>query len=242
MGEGNGGALALYRRSTFQFVSHSATIKFIENRAGKRGGAIFVDDSGYIENNLPTVPLISCHRQATPALYFINNTAKESGNEIFGGWIDWPFKMSDIISSLNQNIPLLCDTKSVFSRLNDSDLSTVSSNPVRVCMCSNSTPNCNITTYTTTLYPGQSLQLEAVAVGQRYGTLPSTVLADYTNSLTSLGSFARGQNIQAVGRYCTPLQYTVMSSNAKETMYLHTGNAFAIPNLQTGCDRCVLSE
>ena len=242
MGEGNGGALALYRRSTFQFVSHSATIKFIENRAGKRGGAIFVDDSGYIENNLPTVPLISCHRQATPALYFINNTAKESGNEIFGGWIDWPFKMSDIISSLNHTIPLLCDTKSVFSRLNDSDLSTVSSNPVRVCMCNNSTPNCNITTYTTTLYPGQSLQLEAVAVGQRYGTVSSTILADYTNSLTSLGSFARGQNIQAVGRYCTPLQYTVMSSNAKETIYLHTENAFAIPNLQTGCDRCVLSE
>lgn len=61
--------------------------------------------------------------------------------------------------------------------------------------------------------------IDAVAIGQMYGTVPSTVrselLFDYTNSaLESL------EYTQRVGRECTNLRYTIFSNNNYETLTL----------------------
>jgi len=50
------------------------------------------------------------------------------------------------------------------------DLSLIASNPLRVCLCIDSRPECSITQYNNVVYPGTTIQIPAVAVGQRFGT------------------------------------------------------------------------
>ena len=99
-----------------------------------------------------------------------------------------------------------------------SDLSAISSNPSRVCMCSEFKPNCSITTFELQLLPGQSLQIQAVAVGQRFGTVPTTVFAAYENSSTEIDEVQQVQNVRKV---CTTLNYIIKSSNTQEILKLY---------------------
>ena len=63
---------------------------FYQNLAHKRNGAIFVEDRDYIlsyDNNHDETPFLG--RIGHRKFKFLNNTAKFSGNEIYGGWIDY---------------------------------------------------------------------------------------------------------------------------------------------------------
>ena len=88
---------------------------------------------------------------------FSSNTAALIRNDIYGDWIDL-YLLFPIITLFQDNV---------------SD--TITSNPTRICMCSNSVPVCNITEHTLELFPEQTFEIEAVAVGQRMGTVPSLV-------------------------------------------------------------------
>jgi len=55
------------------------------------------------------------------------------------------------------------------------DLSTVSSNPTRVCVCINGLPACSTIKHNITAYPGEAFQIPAVAMGQQFETVPFTV-------------------------------------------------------------------
>ena len=128
-----------------------------------------------------------------------NNTAKVSGNEVYGGWID-------CISNAEFNITI-------------NNYHAVTSNPLRICMCTQSSPDC-ITEKEFDIFPGQIFQIEAVAVGQRYGIVPSIVTAQL---LDSNGNLGQGQDVQSVGRECTMLYYTVYSNQNFERIKLTVG-------------------
>ena len=99
-------------------------------------------------------------------------------------------------------------------------LSLISSNPTRVCLCTNmSIPDCSITEHTITAYPGGTLTIPAVAVGQRFGTVPSTVHSNFVSG--SSGRLLPQQYTQLVNVNCTDLLYTIHSSpNRTEAMEL----------------------
>ena len=103
------------------------------------------------------------------------------------------------------------------------DLSAISSNPSRVCLCFGYQPDCNVTIYELELLPGQSFQIQAVAVGQRFGTVPSTVFAAYENSSTEIDEV---QQVQHVGKTCTILNYTIKSPNTEEILKLYVEKYF----------------
>ena len=106
-------------------------------------------------------------------MVFQDNTGNTAGSSIYGGWVDLCTKSRGTH-----------DFDTIFHVEDASkQLSPVSSNPTRVCICTNDLPDCNITQYcnNVTAYPGETFQLPAVAVGQRFGTVPYPVESKFTS-------------------------------------------------------------
>ena len=120
-------------------------------------------------------------------IQFYNNTAGVAGTAIYGGWIDLCyFRINDHVI-FNYDYEYGISQASIFDSLfhfhqSTQQLSVIASNPTRVCVCTNmSIPDCNITNYSITAYPGETLKISAVAVGQRFGTVPSTVHSNFVS-------------------------------------------------------------
>ena len=107
--------------------------------------------------------------------------------------------------------------------------------PFHICICKNNLPDCSETRYSPiTAYPGGTFQVPVVAVGQRNGTVPSTVQSD-----TKLGnnrevspstmksimklevSLQDNQYLQTASNTCTKLNYTVFSLSTPVMIDLH---------------------
>ena len=132
---------------------------------------------------------------------FENNTAGIAGAALFGGWID------------------LCGTKYDIKPSNFLEFKTdnsVASNPTRVCMYMNSTLNKHQAEAHIEVFPGQTFEIEAVAVGQRFGMIPASIRAETArnNIIDQL------QKLQDTESQCIKLKYTVHSYNKNETILL----------------------
>ena len=207
----DGGGLSLYEGSYIYFSDYSS-LRFHHNAVSRKGGAIFVEDSGNINrqtkkaNNLRGLIFVN---GVGVDLELSGDKATVAGNEVYGGWID----ILEYGGTYNIS-------------QNDSGLSTVASNPTPVCLCINSVPNCNITEHQIAVFPGEKFEVEAVAVGQRFGVVPSIVIAD----LREKGILYKGQDVQSVGKECTTLEYKVHSLNAREVITLRAQDV-GVPKL-----------
>ena len=212
----NGGALMLQNKAGIMLKSHSQ-ITFIGNYAQQYGGALHIEEPAeqYILNrHLYRIICFFELPHATPNLTFSNNTAGSAGGSLYGGWVNF--------CTTSRGIPGVYYFKEIFHfQEAPLELSTVSSNPTRVCVCINEYPDCNITQYNVTAYPGETFQIPAVAVGQRYGTAPFTVHSRFTSVTSSSPPQMQPlQRTQHVGRNCTNLSYTIASSQHIEDMML----------------------
>ena len=211
-----GGAIALYQKSKFTFHSGYAEILLSENYAKIKGGAMYIQDIDYAEYFINSHQLNAAFRTSSQLLllykrlfglyggnynfYFKNNSAGQAGNAIYGGFkIGNEFHFND---SAQNNVSL------------------ISSDPFQVCVCINSKHNCNIKNRSVDILPGQSYQLEVVAIGQREGIVPSTVQATFDDH--SLGKLQRIEYIQAVGKKCSTVTYTIEFSSETELIQLTT--------------------
>lgn len=88
----------------------------------------------------------------------------------------------------------------------------MASDPVRICICVHSLLTCYVTEYQTEVFPGEPFEIEAVAVGQRMGIVPSIVRASFTDGEGRLGN---GEDVQSVGKQCTTLKFTAYTSKEK---------------------------
>ena len=188
--------MSFYEHSFFH-CSDSCHLAFYHNGASKRGGAIFIKDTDYINSytrvviGLPFQKPQFLSTEVTIFLDFGNNSAELAGNDIYGGWID----ASDYVTVTGNRL---------------TDLSAVASNPTRIYVCENLYPilKCNDIQLKVELFPGESFMVEAVAVGQRMGVVPSIVIAEFNDNEGRLGE---GQDVLSVGKQCTSLQFTVFS-------------------------------
>ena len=94
-------------------------------------------------------------------------------------------------------------------------------------MCSHPSPAC-VPLKEIDIFPGQTFQVEAVAVGQRYGIVPSIVTAELLESHSD-SHLEQGQDVQSVGRECTKLYYTMYSNKKVESIQL----TVAVPLIET---------
>ena len=200
-----GGALAFYDKSVMIIHGNRTRIDFIENHATKYGGAIYVDDATYItrlEDYTYTMKEFIlqpglCLKHPAP-FFFLNNTAELAGNIVFGGRVA-------------EALQFPVNTKE--------DPSNIASEPTRVCPCENLIPNCNLTLVPVKHYPRQRYVFEAVAIGQKLGTVSSIIQAKVVHASNSAtdhdvndtGELEDTEYTQLTRKSCTKLMYTLKS-------------------------------
>ena len=205
-----GGAMALYDRSQLDFRCAFATLNFTDNHATDVGGAIYVLDLVYFTRQFFFLSFYTvyrwCRLRINPKFNFANNTS-------------CPICRQRIIWRMDR-LAIIPDYIFLGQLVNDEEHpSRVSSDPTRVCMCVDSTPNCTITEISVNLYPGQTCILSVVAVGQRFGTVPSIMQAQFDGTM-STGEIEEVQQTQGLGHWCTNVSFTVRSSAKQEKLTL----------------------
>ena len=222
-----GGALALFQGSRLKFDScyRHANLSFTGNKASEKGGAIYVNDIGYVVQQYLLKPFYKvlqfCRKQPVFYAHFENNTAEIAGSALYGGNLD-TYKTPDPFNSLTN------------SRQHPS---LVSSDPLRVCVCEGPVPNCNITEMVIEIVPGQTHILSAVAVGQKDGIVPSIVQVQFNNTdrnEISTGALDKIQYTQNVNHECTDLTFTVFSSEERENIILQNSDTILQVNTMNG--------
>ena len=162
-------------------------------------------------------------------LAFSGNSAT-AGSAIFGGEIDEAITNIMFTSySSNTFATTVADLfQYLFSvSINESNAQpTISSNPNRICGCINDQPDCSDTPspYEVSVYPGQTVGVSLVAVGQRNGAVPSTTTAIY--DLDDGATFGDLQSTQRIDHTtCTELNYTIISRKQTETFKIYVDSS-----------------
>ena len=230
----NGGALALAEGSVVYLIFETASLTFSENVANSFGGAIFVEDNsvhcsydwnvnGFIGFNGPTEyecfylsDLPRCINSKLASfkdkinISFSSNSAM-AGSTIFGGEIDETVSNIRFYYYEEVQYPTIGDLFHYLINVNIDDTnngSSISSTPNRVCGCINGQPDCKHSLYKVSVYPGQTVGVSLVAVGQRNGTVPSTITAHYVSD--DGATFRDFQSTQTSNPTCTELFYTII--------------------------------
>ena len=179
----DGGALHLDGSSLLYFKSNTS-IAFIKNKALKRGGAIYVENTKadeYLQHIFCFFELedMAKYHQANVQLVFEGNLAGIAGDALYGGQINkctlFPSTslaqrnlIMDIDFKEKNLYALVLDPADVFESLfNFTDKtpsrSLISSDPFRICFCSNeSEPDFAVEqSIHTEAYPGQTFHVES---------------------------------------------------------------------------------
>ena len=208
----NGGAISLKEESKI-YLDGDTHIVFTANAANMHGGAIYVDDTFNWLYYRIFCFIHSTEDHNNITVKFENNTAIKAGAALFGGWID------------------ICNTRNNVKPhefLEFKGENSVSSTPTRVCICTNSTVDRHRNETRIEVFPGQTFEIEVVAVGQRFGVVPATVRVSKFDIVDPL------QRLQEIENHCTKLHFTVRSSRRNETLLLNVdrqGLTERIPNV-----------
>ena len=232
-----GGGMAFIDGS-FLVLHNGSRMVFKDNHADNVGGAWYVSNDA--ESLYPFVsfrPVHACfitlHDLPTSeaeltrqnvSVRFINNTAHNGGNVLYGGEIDFCLIGNDVASNLSLIFGFdLLTQDHIFLYEPSNDSSRLSSAPTRMCLCENGVPNC-VKLFTTVhgIYAGQTFSVSVVAVGQRFGVANGTVYAHRVHLPNQQpASLERSQQSQLVGQpECTTVRYSVQSKYHKETIAL----------------------
>jgi hypothetical protein len=194
-----GGAMAFYALSKLIPIEGRTNLTFMHNHATIVGGAIFVQDYDYTSREAISKFVQESKSGIKPPNFkFINNSAIQAGDALYGGAgnkKDFAFDIS-----------------------NRDRLSEGSTNPFRVCICINSTPHCKIKEKRFRPIPGQLFKIDVVAIGQWNGVVPANIQLKLNE--TSNATVKANEYIQSAGRNCTTLTYTFTFIKQYEIMNL----------------------
>ena len=212
------GAIFLHSCSIIMNATRSSiSLYFINNTAHNKGGAIYVKTqvtitiSFSIQNpgivvigqvEIKSVFDVQCNTSLVK-LIFKSNSALQGGNHIYGGWVDWFIKDDNTIYNHNTMDEILI--------IEGNSSSDIASDPVRICMCKDNRPICNITYHAMEIY-GYVAHLDLVAVGQRY-----TPVSGYVEVLGGKNYIRLNNNISPTVvpllDKCTSITYKIYSDN-----------------------------
>ena len=215
--------------STFSILPN--TTIYWENNHASLGGAIYVYDvspASYCTLLGPYAPQQECFFQlpgqnlsngADVRLVFKNNSADVAGSVLYGGAID-NCKLTHDSDSYSSG-----EVFNMIVHINDTDYNTtsnISSDPLQICQCENTLPDCNDDVYIfpRTVYRGETFQVSVVAVGQRHGTVSSGVVSVIDQGFNP-GQLPDSQHLQQSNNTCTKLNYTVFSLSQDVEIDLH---------------------
>ena len=139
-------------------------------------------------------------------LNFLNNTAGLGGSAIYGGMLD----ACENSSLLSFGFSSLIDNITTIIVKSENTTDSIASNPNRVCSCSEYR-KCTESNMSREMYPGQTVKLLVLTVGQRNGTVPAVIRATLNTSTARIGHLQSTQNTTT---FCTNISYTVLSSES----------------------------
>ena len=217
----------------FDDSTYKHKVEFQANTAEK-GGAVYIrDESNYgacsageskivSECSLQVIQQYTIKKHNYGTIYinflFSNNTAKVSGDILYGGLLDRcgtsPYAEVNALSG----ILYLYTITNIYPLSNIK--SGTSSEPVRICFCSNGHPNCSHVPNNHAVYKGQTVQLELVAVDQVNNISPNTIIFGRFKTLVENAALLHG-SMQVTMETCTVLNFTVSSPRDQETLHLY---------------------
>ena len=213
-----GGGCALYDNSQMKIASNTL-LNFTSNQASNVGGALFIlEDFVPFTQTLPNPCFFQvANNVRNISLLFINNTAMYGGNAIYGESIEnCSTGMSEGRGGttggnvLTQPGPVQFH----FEPNSSSDISVISSQPSRVCVCENGHPNCSKAYISTSVIPGQAITLPLVTVGHWLGAVRGLVFArvllKQPNQSYHIAGDARSQPTSA--QQCQNINFAISSS------------------------------
>ena len=115
---------------------------------------------------------------------FTNNSAAEAGTDLYSGSID------SCYSTLNNFLEVYAPIASgnVFDAITScGNKPAISSDPLKICTCSDGVANCTGSYHPEPVYPGGTLEVPVIALGQRNGTTIAVIQVTDT-SKTRLSS------------------------------------------------------
>ena len=199
--------------SGIQTFIHNNHTYFLNNHATNIGGVFYVTHSRLLAYNDLDLshPRTSCFLSTLGSrlqtrFTFVNNTAEKGGDILYGARI-----------SLGQDEDTNClESFKRISNILQSGLSLVTSDPSRVCLCNRSgQPDClrlvNPKPYS--IYPGQTIRISAVVVGEDFGTVAGSVYAQFLEG-GSPSQLESGQEVQSVMQHeCNDLYYSIFAQS-----------------------------
>ena len=212
----NGGGIVMCANSVM-YLANGVDVTIKGNHATQNGGGIYAEFecSQAIPPCFFQVNSTQVHLNIT--VHLLNNTAHKAGNALYGGSVDHCY----FFGPYNKDVIRadIFDQLFEITSLMPNDTSNVTSNPLRVCFCDElSRRNCNKSSIHREVYSGAEVQVNAVVVGQRDGTVPGVVMAELEprpNVHHTLGHLQETQVINSTN--CSDLKYTVYSDISTKT-------------------------
>ena len=225
----DGGGMLLSDNSKLLFQPSTA-VYLISNSAKNTGGAINVEESNPLTYCITTernfdasnsncffqiqqkmITLLSIYQFKrlidilNASMYFDNNSAVEAGNDLYGGSVDnctlSNFKFSRLYFGSTAISGYLFDVIS-------ENKTIISSNPLHICTCRDGLTNCTGSYHQEPVYPGGTLEVPVIALGQRNGTTTAVIqVVDVSKSI----SVSNLEGTQNVDNSCNTLKYTIHS-------------------------------
>ena len=198
-------------------LGNKAYVLFLDNRAEKKGGAIYAVTEYTCNVNVLSRCFLHIQDKRMIGMYitFKNNHADVAGNVVYGGWIEeCIFQANGGAEQYN-----IHNISYISSGIGANNLTTIASDPYKVCPCMNGTLQCSTKSIVLPpIYPGQAFIIAVATVGQEHGTVPSTVEVSF--GLGSTAIVASGQRSQSTLGTCTNLTYRIHSLNKTENISL----------------------
>ena len=236
----DGGAISLcmltdgFQSTPKFYLTPNAVVKFLKNSA-TIGGAICVQDMNPFkycpEATDSNCRLDDCFFQVldqnvstgfSSKLEFMNNSAVESGDAIYGGNIDH----CRLIRLPGSNSSEVFDMITTLEQ--PGTASAISSNPLHICDCEDGYPNCDLKYRQTKVYPGETFAVRnIVAVGQRNGTVPASILSFYKNADGK--RFGNFEAVQNSSKSCGDHYYSVFTLDNNESVYKYLDTIYLYP-------------
>ena len=266
----NGGAIYLEQNSKIYVQKHEpkdhvtglkVSLDFTSNSAEK-GGAIFVADTtndglicqganteiyraecflqtlgGYMDQQ----EFYLVHNSNYINIFLSNNTAHQSGSDIYGGLLDrctinqnfQEFKILsgfDYVKATTQIEQLIYYHPGLYhtthpdyliENISRSDVKKlISSDAIRVEFCLNNVISPNYSHLNVSIKKGETLTVSLVAVDQVGNPLNATIINSF-RSKSGNGRLKAGQVEQQVGDQCTELEYNVYSQDNSAQIHIH---------------------
>ena len=212
------GSAFILKDISILILTENCRVHFINNHATNTGGVFsifnsrtyFFSQSYDYELQISTCFLrTQMDDSSTQNFIFSNNSAVKGGDIVYGGHVAY---------GVNNNKNCM-DTFKEISYISDTSLSLISSDPLRVCLCNQSgLPDCMLIDDPTphSIYPGQTIIISAVVVGQDWGTVAGSVFAQFLHKSNPENTIylKSSQGVQNANKdSCNSLHYTIFSMN-----------------------------